>query len=51
MDGNQDHGLRSEIQSEIGYCRVARGGLDVVVGEILPAMMGSRKPGGKGKAK
>jgi len=49
------------LQAEIGYYRAARGGLDVVVGEILPAYVNwvrddgkvditIRKPGGKGKA-
>lgn len=49
------------LQKEIGYFRSARGGLDVVVGEILPAYVdwvrddgkvdiSLRKPGGKGKA-
>jgi len=49
------------LQQEIGYFRAARGGLDVVVGEILPAYVNwvrddgkvditLRKPGGKGKA-
>ncbi len=49
------------LQKEIGYFRAARGGLDVVVGEILPAYVdwvrddgkvdiSLRKPGGKGKA-
>eukprot|EP00558_Chaetoceros_sp_UNC1202_P011396 CAMPEP_0197236178 /NCGR_PEP_ID=MMETSP1429-20130617/3386_1 /TAXON_ID=49237 /ORGANISM="Chaetoceros sp., Strain UNC1202" /LENGTH=254 /DNA_ID=CAMNT_0042694927 /DNA_START=88 /DNA_END=852 /DNA_ORIENTATION=- len=49
------------LQEEIGYFRAARGGVDVVVGEILPAYVSwvrddgkvdviLRKPGGKGKA-
>ena len=49
------------LQREIGYFRASRGGLDVVVGEILPAYVdwvrddgkvdiSLRKPGGKGKA-
>ena len=49
------------IQKEIGYFRASRGGLDVVVGEILPAYVdwvrddgkiniSLRKPGGRGKA-
>ena len=49
------------LQSEIGYFRSSRGGLDVVKGEILPAYVQwvredgkvditLRKPGGKGKA-
>jgi hypothetical protein len=54
-------GLGLILQKEIGYFRAARGGVDVVVGEILPAYVdwvrddekvdiSLRKPGGKGKA-
>jgi hypothetical protein len=49
------------LQKEIGYYRAGRGGVDVVMGEILPAYVewvrddgkvdiSLRKPGGKGKA-
>lgn len=49
------------LQKEISYFRAGRGGLDVVLGEILPAYVdwvrddgkidvSLRKPGGKGKA-
>mmetsp|Transcript_16369 Transcript_16369/g.24484 ORF Transcript_16369/g.24484 Transcript_16369/m.24484 type:complete len:273 (+) Transcript_16369:25-843(+) len=49
------------LQKEIGYFRAGRGGVDVVMGEILPAYVdwvrddgkvdiSLRKPGGKGKA-
>lgn len=49
------------LQREIGYFRASRGGVDVVLGEILPAYVdwvrddgkvdvSLRKPGGKGKA-
>lgn len=49
------------LQKEIGYFRAGRGGVDVVVGEILPAYVdwvrddgkidvSLRKPGGRGKA-